>query len=102
MDVLGHEYNPNQWRLFIDSLKVSLKVVQLHNENRFSCVPLAHATNMKESYENICKSLSMTNLSMSYVVISLLWHCYSECKTVTQNTAVSYASGTAGARTITM
>ena len=26
MEVLGHEYNPDQWRLFIDSSKVSLKV----------------------------------------------------------------------------
>jgi len=32
MEVLGHEYNPDQWHLFIDSSKVSLKVVLLHNE----------------------------------------------------------------------
>jgi len=41
MEVLGHEYNPEQWRLFIDSSKVSLKVVLLHNGNRFPSVPLA-------------------------------------------------------------
>jgi len=35
MEVLGHEYNPDQWRLFIDSSKVSLKAVLLHNGNRF-------------------------------------------------------------------
>ena len=35
MEVLGHEYNPNQWCLFIDLSKVSLKVVLLHKENRF-------------------------------------------------------------------
>jgi len=34
MEVLGHEYNLDQWRLFIDSSKVSLKVVLLHNGNR--------------------------------------------------------------------
>jgi len=28
----------------------------------------------------------MTNLSGSYVVISRLWHCYSECNSRTQNT----------------
>jgi len=33
MEVLGHEYNSDQWRLFIDSPKVSLKVL-LHNGNR--------------------------------------------------------------------
>ena len=45
MEVLGHEYNPDQWRLFIDSSKVSLKVALLHNGNKFSSVPLAHAAN---------------------------------------------------------
>jgi hypothetical protein len=30
MEILGLEYNPDQWRLFIDSSKVSLKVVLLH------------------------------------------------------------------------
>ena len=30
--VLGHECNPDQWRLFIDSSKVSLKVVLLTTE----------------------------------------------------------------------
>ena len=53
MEVLSHEYNPDQWRLFIDSSKVIFKVVLLHNGNRFPSVPLAHATNMKESYERI-------------------------------------------------
>jgi len=50
MEVLGREYNPYHWRLFIDSSKVSLKVVLLHNGNRFPSVPLANAANMKESY----------------------------------------------------
>ena len=64
MEVLAHENNPDQWRLFIDSSKVSLKVVLLHNGNRFPSVPLAHAANMKESYESMNYSwerLSMTN-----------------------------------------
>jgi hypothetical protein len=52
-EVLGHEYNPVQWRLFIDSSKVSLKVVLLHNGNRFPSVPLAHAAKMNESYESM-------------------------------------------------
>ena len=52
MEVLGHEFNPDQWRLFVDSSKVSLKVVLLHNGNKFPSVPLAQAANMKESYES--------------------------------------------------
>jgi len=42
----------------------------------------------------------MENLSESYVVISRLWHCYSECNSVTQNTAVPCANGTARTRRI--
>ena len=52
MEVLGHKYNPDQWHLFIDSSKVSLKVVLLHKGNRYPSVPLAHAANMKEIYES--------------------------------------------------
>ena len=44
-----------QWCLFIDSSKVSLKLVLLHNGNRFPSVPLAHAANMKE----ICESTEL-------------------------------------------
>jgi len=102
MEVLGHEYNPGQWRLFIDLSKVSLKVVLLHNGNRFPTVPWAHAANMKEICESIWESLSITNLSGSYVVILRLWHCYSECNLGTQNTAVYCASGTSGTRRFTM
>jgi len=53
MEVLVHECNPDQWRLFIDSSKVSLMVVLLHNGDRFPFIPLARAANMKESYESI-------------------------------------------------
>jgi len=53
MEILGHECNTDQWRLFIDLSKVSLKVVLLDNGNRFPSVPLAHAANMKESYESM-------------------------------------------------
>ena len=53
MEVLGHEYNPDQWRLFTDSSKVSFKVVLLHNGNRFLSVPLAHAANVEGSYESM-------------------------------------------------
>jgi hypothetical protein len=44
VEVIGHEYNPDQWRLFVDSSIVSLKLVLLHNGNRFPSVPLAHTT----------------------------------------------------------
>ena len=53
MEVLGHEFNPDKWRLFIDSSKVSLKLVLLHIGNKFPSVPLAHAANMKDGYESM-------------------------------------------------
>jgi hypothetical protein len=53
MEALGHQHNTPEWRLFINSSKVSLKVVLLHNENKYPSVPLAHAVNMKESCENM-------------------------------------------------
>jgi hypothetical protein len=53
VEVLGREYNPDQWRLFIDSSKVSYKVILFQNGNRFPSVPLAHAANTKESYESM-------------------------------------------------
>jgi len=60
MEILAHEYNPDQWRLFIVSSKVSLKVVLLHNGNRFPSIPLAYAANMKESYESMKLLLGRT------------------------------------------
>ena len=39
---IGIEYNPNNWRLFIDSSATSLKAVLLHNGNIFPSIPLAH------------------------------------------------------------
>ena len=53
MEELNHKYDRNEWRLFIDSSKVSLKAVLLHNGNKFPSVPLAHAANMKETYESM-------------------------------------------------
>ena len=53
MEILGHEYNLDQWRLFIDSSKVSSNVVLLHNGKTVPFFPLAHAANMKESYEGM-------------------------------------------------
>jgi hypothetical protein len=53
MEALGHQHNTQEWRLFIDSSKVSLKAVLLHNGNKYPSVLLAHFVNMKESYENM-------------------------------------------------
>ncbi|UYV67940.1 hypothetical protein LAZ67_5002553 [Cordylochernes scorpioides] len=53
MEALGHDHDTEEWRLFIDSSNISMKAVLLHNGNKFPSVPIAHASNMKETYENM-------------------------------------------------
>jgi len=87
------------------SSKISLKVVLLHNGNRFPSVPLAHAANTKENYESmklLLGKIKYDEFKWKLCGDLKLWHCYSECNSVTLNTAVSCASGTAGVRRITM
>lgn len=55
----GEIYDPNDWRLFIDSSKLSLKAVLLNQGNKKPSIPLAHAVNMKESYESMSKLLAL-------------------------------------------
>ena len=47
------EYNPDEWRLFIDNSKRSLKCMLLHNGNKFACVPIGHSIVVKEHYLNV-------------------------------------------------
>lgn len=46
-------YSSNDWRLFIDSSKKSLKAVLLHNGNKFASIPIAHSVKMKEEYASL-------------------------------------------------
>ena len=47
------EYNPDEWRLFVDRSKWSLKCVLLCNDNQFACVPIEHFVIVKEHYLNV-------------------------------------------------
>lgn len=53
MSKLGYNYSPDQWRLFIDSSKSSLKAVLLHIGNDLSSVPAAYGIHVKETYVNL-------------------------------------------------
>ena len=46
MKELDIDHEPNEWRLFIDSSKSSLKEVLLHNGNLKPSVPVAYAVNI--------------------------------------------------------
>ena len=53
MNALGIKHDPHELRLFIDSSKLSLKAVLLHNGNQHPSIPVGHAVHMKETYENL-------------------------------------------------
>ncbi|GFX51732.1 uncharacterized protein TNCV_5014341 [Trichonephila clavipes] len=46
-------YEPEEWRLLIDSSKRSLKAVLLHNGNRYASVLVGHLDHLKKCYENL-------------------------------------------------
>ena len=48
---IGYEHQPENWHLFIDSNKLSLKATLLHNGNEYLSILIAHATNMEECYD---------------------------------------------------
>jgi hypothetical protein len=53
MQTLNINHNPLDWRLFIDSSKLSLKTVLLHNGHTLLSIPVGHSVHNKESYENM-------------------------------------------------
>jgi hypothetical protein len=58
MEELGFEHKSEEWLPFIDSFKVSLKRVLLHNRNKKRSIPVAHAVGMKETYERMSHILN--------------------------------------------
>lgn len=63
MEIYGIVYNAKEWRLFIDSSKVSLKVVLLHNGNKHASIPIGHSSTLKETYDNMDIVLKKINYS---------------------------------------
>ena len=53
MQTFNINHSPLDWRLFIDSSKLSLKTVLLHNGNNLPSVPVGHSVHNKESYEKV-------------------------------------------------
>lgn len=54
-------YDPEEWRLFIDSSKNSLKVVLLHVSNKVPAIPLAYSTETKETHEVLARIMDDIN-----------------------------------------
>jgi len=53
MQTLVIYHNPLDWRLFIDSSKLSLKAVPLHNGKTLPSIPVGHSVHNKEPYGNM-------------------------------------------------
>ena len=53
MQTFNINHNPVDWRLFIDSSKLSLKAVLLQNGNILPSIPVDNSMHNKESYENV-------------------------------------------------
>jgi hypothetical protein len=53
MQTLNTNHNLLDWRLFIDSSKLSFKAVLLHNGNIPPSIPIGHSVHNKESYEDM-------------------------------------------------
>ena len=61
MQEFGYSHRPEEWRLFFDSSKLSLKAVLLHNENMLPSIPVGYAAHMKKTYENMKNLLQCIN-----------------------------------------
>jgi len=72
IEAIGHQHDPTERCLFIDSSNVILKVVLLHNGNQFPPVNLVYDANTKESYENMKKVLKGS--SKKKIIETFLWN----------------------------
>ena len=50
---VSHVHNTEEWRRFVDLLKVSLKTVRLHSGKIYPSVPPAYSIYMKGSHDSI-------------------------------------------------
>ena len=71
---LNMSHCSDEWRLFIDSFKFSLKAVLLHNGNVLPSIPVAHAFGIKESND------SMKQLLQYIKYDKYKWHICADLK----------------------
>jgi hypothetical protein len=65
---LNINHNPLDWRLLIDSSKLSLKAVLLHNGNTVPPIPVGHSMHNKVSYENMKILMDTINYDKSWQI----------------------------------
>ena len=68
MQTLNINHNPLDWLLFIDSSKLSLKAVLLHNGNTLPSNPVGHSMQSYENMKILMKPLITINSNDKSVV----------------------------------
>lgn len=58
---LGERHDADEWRLFIDGSKYSVKAVLLHKGNQKPSIPIGYSASVKESYATMEKLLQLLN-----------------------------------------
>ena len=72
MKTLSINHIPLAWRLFIDSSKLSLRAILLHNGNTLPSIPLGHSVHNKESYVNMKMLMEAINYDKFKLAISVV------------------------------
>lgn len=72
-----NEYKPEEWRLFIDSSKSSLKAVLLHITNSKNSIPIAISSNTKETYLSLKKIIELVKYNEN------MWKISADLKVIT-------------------
>ena len=58
---MGIPYQPNEWRLFIDSSNKSLKAVLWYIGHKVASIPIGYSAQMTETYENLKFLINIIN-----------------------------------------
>ena len=97
-DAMHMRHSPEQWRLFIDASKTSLKTVLLHNGIKLPSIPVAYAPSTREAHTTMNNILVEVHYKKyqwefggDFEVIAVLV----DCKPTTSNILVSCVSGIA-------
>ena len=83
MQEFGYSHRPEEWRLFINLSKLSLKAVLLHNKNILPSIPVGYAAHMKETYENMKNLLQCINYKQ------YRWQLYGDFKVICNTAGIA-------------